>query len=370
MKRRSFLQLLIKGFVVSSFTGMCPTVSWGKTAFDYSIEAQDFIQKGAYEKAVESLQKAIEMDPESDWAYGLLGRSYRGLNKKAEAVEAFRKALRINPEDVYSRLMIEMMTQKPIPGLKKKEQPLSSLEIAAKDEEGRMLKFLQSDQGLTYQIKRIVIDAGHGGFDSGAVGYSGLQEKDVTLDLARMLHQRLAYHGKIKSFLTRTADYYIPLSDRTAVANQYQADLFISIHVNASKNRNSSGSETYYCSEKASNKEAARVASFENAVIKYDKPFKRRRDYIDIEEILFRFEQRLNWNESGMYAAKFQKRFEQRLPLQGRGVNSANFFVLRRAKMPSILLEVGFISNPNDEVKLRQKAFREKVADSIFWGLV
>lgn len=370
MERREFLQLLIKGFVVSSFTVMFPAVSWGKTAFDYSIEGQNFIQKGAYEKAVESLRRAIEIDPESDWAYGLLGRSYRCLNKKAEAVEAFRKALRLNPEDVYSRMMIEMMTQKPIPVLKKKEQPLSPLEIAAQDEEQRMLNVLQSEEGLTYQVKRVVIDAGHGGFDSGAVGYYGLQEKDVTLDLARMLHQKLTYHGKIKPFLTRTADYYIPLSDRTAVANQYHADLFISIHINASKNRDSSGSETYYCSEKASNKEAARVASFENAVLKYDEPFKRRTDYIDIEEILFRLNQRLNWNESGAYAAKFQKRFEQRLALQSRGVNSANFFVLRRAKMPSILLEIGFLSNPGDEVKLRQQAFREKVADSIFWGLL
>jgi N-acetylmuramoyl-L-alanine amidase len=369
MERRAFLQLLIKGFVVSSLTGMYPVVSWGKTAFDYSIEGQNFIQKGAYDKAIESLQKAIEMDPESDWAYGLLGRSYRCLNKQAEAVEAFRKALRLNPDDVYSRMMVEMMTQKPIPGMEKKEQPLPPLERAAKDEEERMLKYLQSDEGLTYQVKRVVIDAGHGGFDSGAVGYCGLQEKDVTLDLAKMLHQRLTYHGKIKSYLTRTADYYIPLSDRTAVANQYHADLFISIHINASENRDSSGSETYYCSEKASSKEAARVATFENAVLKYDEPFKRQSDYIDIEEILFRFEQRLNWSESGTYAAKFQKRLQQRLPLQSRGINSADFFVLRRTKMPSILLEIGFISNPSDEVKLRNRAFREKVADSIFWGL-
>jgi N-acetylmuramoyl-L-alanine amidase len=370
MERRSFLHLLGKGVFLSSFMGMYPAVLWGETAFDHAIAGQNFIQKGEHDKAVESLKKAVALDPSSDWAYGLLGRSYRGLGKKAEAVEAFRSAVRLNPEDVYSRMMIEIMTQKPIPGLKKKKQPLSPLEIAAHEEETQMLKSLQFEDGLTYQVNRVVIDAGHGGFDSGAVGYYGLKEKDVTLDLATRLHQRFLYHGKIKPFLTRTGDYYISLSDRTAIANQYQADLFISIHVNARKKRSANGSETYYCSLTASNKEAARVASCENAVLKYDETLKKRKDYIDVEEILFRFEQKLNWRESGKFAAKFQKRFKQKLPLVSRGVNSANFFVLRRAKMPSILLEVGFISNPGDEAKLNQTAFRERVADSIFRGLL
>lgn len=370
MERRSFLQNLGKGLIVSSISNFFPSLLWGESAFDHALQGQNLIQRGDYAKAIEALKKAIALDPESDWAYGLLGRAYRGLNKEAEALKAFRKAVRLNPEDVYSRMMVEIMTQKPVPGMKKKQRPLTQLEIAAQEEERHRLQYVGTDEGLSYQIKRVVIDAGHGGFDSGAVGYHGLKEKDITLDLAIMLYQRIAYHGQIKAFLTRTADYYVPLSDRTAIANQFRADLFISIHANASKNRSASGSETYYCSEKASNKEAARVASFENAVLKYDEPFKKREGYIDIEEILFRFEQKLNWNESGKVASKFQKRFCEKLPLPNRGINSANFFVLRRAKMPSILLEIGYISNSNDEAKLGQRAFREKVADSIFQGLL
>ena len=369
MERRRFLHLFSKGLFVSSLAGVFPTAVFGKTALDYALEGQTLLQNGAYHKAIAVLLKAIEVDPQSDWAYGLLGRSYRGINKEAEAVDAFRKAVRLNPEDVYSRMMIEIITQKPIPRLKKGREPLTPLEISAQKEEATILASMQSDEELTYKVKRVVIDAGHGGFDSGAVGKYGLKEKDVTLDLALMLYQRIAYEGKIKPFLTRTADYYVPLSDRTTIANQFQADLFISIHVNASKNRNAQGSETYYCSETASNRDAARVASLENAVLKYDEPFKKKEGYIDIEEILFRFEQKLNWKESGMFASTFQKRFEEKLPLESRGVNAANFFVLRRAQMPSILLEIGFISNRNDEVRLRQRAFREGVVDSIARGL-
>ncbi|MBN2255484.1 MAG: N-acetylmuramoyl-L-alanine amidase [Deltaproteobacteria bacterium] len=370
MERRRFLSLLGKGFLVSSVAGVFPTAAFGKTALDYALEGQNYLQNGDYNKALEALLKAVEIDPQSDWAYGLLGRTYRGLNKNAEAVDAFRKAVRLNPEDVYSRMMIEIITQKPIPRLKSEPEELTPLEITARQEESAMLTSLRSDEGLGYKVNRVVIDPGHGGFDSGALGYSGLKEKDVTLDLAIMLYQRMASQGKIKPFLTRTADYYVPLSDRTAIANQFQADLFLSIHINASKNRNARGSETYYCSEKASNQEAARVASLENAVLKYDKPLTQREGYIDIEEILFRFEQKMNWKESGVFAGSFQQRFREKLPLDNRGVNAANFFVLRRAKMPSILLEIGFISNAEDEERLKGQSFRERVVESIMWGLL
>lgn len=369
MDRRTFLHLLGKGALVSSVAGLFPEVLFGQSAFDLGLQGQEFIQNGEYAKAVEVLRKAVAMDPSSDWAYGLLGRAYRGLGKTAEAVDAFRQALRINPEDTYSRWMVEMMTQKPIPKLPKKEKPRSPLEIQAEEEEKRVLGRLASKESLEYQVKRVVIDAGHGGFDSGAVGLSGLKEKDVTLELATRLHRRLEAEGKVKSFLTRTADYYIPLSDRTAIANQYQADLFISVHINANENRKANGSETYYCSETASSQEAARVAEFENSVLKFDEEFKKEAGFISIEEILFHFEQTTYWKESGSFAGRFQEKFKADLPFRSRGVNSANFFVLRRAKMPAILLETGFISNPEDESKLKTPAFLDRVTDAVFRGI-
>ena len=370
MDRRLFLGLLGKGLLVSSTIGVFPSFVWGKASFDYALEGQDLIQRGDYNGALKVLKEAVRLDPDSDWAFGLLGRAYRGLGLRAEAVDAFRQAVRLNPADVYSRMMIEIMTQKPIPRLEKPKKPLTPLERKAIEEEAQMLSRLRSDEGLKYQVKRVVIDAGHGGFDPGAVGATGLKEKDVTLDLAKRLHQRLQKKGGIKSFLTRTGDYYVPLSERTVIANQYHADLFISIHINANKNRKAHGSETYFCSESASSKEAARVAALENAVLKYDKPFKKRPGYIDIEDILFQFERKLYWSESGKFAHRFQERFKKSLPLRSRGVHSANFYVLRKAKMPSILLETGFISNSNNESMLKQDAFLEKIVDAIIRGLV
>jgi N-acetylmuramoyl-L-alanine amidase len=285
-------------------------------------------------------------------------------------VAEFRKAIRLNPADTYSRMMIDQITQKPIPRLKKESRPLTPLEKAANQEEAARLKTLKAKRGLDYQVNRVVIDAGHGGFDSGAVGLNGLKEKDVTLDLAKRLHEKLKRNGNIRSFLTRTGDYYIPLSARTVTANQFQADLFISLHINANQNRKPSGSETFFCSEKASSAEAEKVAALENAVVKYDEPYKKKPGFVDIEEFLFKFEQKLNWDESGAFAGTFQKRIEQQLPFRSRGVHSANFYVLRRAKMPAILLETGFISNPDNEAMLKEAAFRDKIADAIAKGVV
>lgn len=369
MHRRSFLKLLGQGLFVSYGTLIGASAGWAKSAFDYALEGQDLIQQERYSQAAAVLNKAVSMDPGSDWAYGLLGRAYRGLGKRAEAVAAFRKAVRLNPGDTYSRMMVEIITQKPVAGLKKKKVPPTTLEKEAGLEEARMQSMLLTEKGLDYQVKRIVIDPGHGGFDPGAVGQNGLKEKDVTLDLALKLHNKLKIRGKIKSFLTRTGDYYIPLSARTVAANQHRADLFISIHINANKNRNSQGSETYFCSEKASSAEAEKVAALENSALKYDEPFKKNPGHIDIEEILFKFEQKLYWNESSKFAKMFQNRFDKTLPLKSRGVHSANFYVLRKAKMPSILLETGFISNPQEETMLRRPAFRDKIVEAVAKGL-
>ncbi|MCP3952035.1 MAG: tetratricopeptide repeat protein [Desulfobacterales bacterium] len=369
MKRRAFLTTLGKSALGLSGVLLVPGVLLGGSAFEYALKGQALIQKREFAGAAEALTRAVKLDPSSDWAFGLLGRALREMGRFAEAVDAFRQAIRINPEDTYSRMMIDIMTQKPLAGARRKTHIDSQAEQAALRETQAMAQKLTADSGLGYRVNRVVIDPGHGGFDAGAVGKNGLQEKTVTLDLARRLHQLLAEKGQVRSFLTRTGDYYVPLSERTVIANQHRADLFISIHINANKNRQAHGSETYFCSEKASGTEAARVAALENAVLSYEEKKQRKQGYIDIEQILAAFGQKLNWQESGNFAIGFQNRFKTELPFKSRGIHSANFFVLRKAKMPAILLEAGFISNPGEEALLAQAGFRAQIANAIARGI-
>ena len=369
MDRRAFIHLCGKSLLVASVLGFSPRAVWGANALECAFEGQSCIQSGDFAKALISLKEAVRLDPKNDWAYGLLGRAYHGLGRNAEALAAFRETVRLNPDDTYSRMMAEIIAQKPVPRLQKEEKPPSPLEKDARAEEETMLNRLRSEEGLRYQVQRVVIDAGHGGFDPGAVGKSGLREKDITLHIAKQLQQRLAAAGKRQAFLTRTDDYFVPLAERTVIANQYRADLFISLHINANPKQDPSGSETYFCSEQASSKEAARVAASENAVAKYDQPAKKKEGYIDVEDILFRFERKLYWDESAKFAKRFQDGIKKSLPLQSRGIHSADFSVLRTARMPAILIETGFLSNPGDAANLAKPAFRDQIAEAIAGGI-
>ena len=122
MQRRSFLKRLGQGVIVSYGLFNFPFAGFAKSGFDYALEGQDLIQRKRFFDAVAALKESVRIDPTSDWAYGLLGRAYYGLGKKAEAVEAFRKAVRLNPDDTFSRMMIDIISQKPIPKLRKKKK--------------------------------------------------------------------------------------------------------------------------------------------------------------------------------------------------------------------------------------------------------
>jgi len=341
-----------------------------ESAFDLGLQGQDLLARGDYQGALAALLRAAKLEPENEWIWGLLGRANYHLGNRREAVGSFRKALQLNPDDTYSRMMVDMITQKPLPAKPKLEKPKSALELRAEREEREVFEKLSGREGLGYRVGRVVLDPGHGGFDPGAVGLNKLQEKDVTLEIARRTANILGNQApELKIFFTRTADYYVPLSARTAVANQYHADLFVSLHINANENRKAQGSETYFCSETASSKEAERLAKFENSVLKFDQGSVVEKGHIDLEDILFRFERKRYWEAGGKAADSLQKLFAEKLPFKNRGVNSANFFVLRRARMPSILLETGFISNPDEEKILRDPDRLSAIALSIASGI-
>ena len=215
------------------------------------------------------------------------------------------------------------------------------------------------------RIRRIVIDPGHGGWDSGAA-YGSAIEKDIVLDIALKLEQLLSAHADLQVYLTRRGDYYLNLRERTLIANQFHADLFISIHANAAKNRTRQGVETYYCSETASDNMAAMVAEMENAVARQEEEKILPQNYVDIEEILFTTERKIYWEDSRKIGALFQRNLAKKFAGSATAVKGANFSVLRNAKMPAILVEVGYISNFSDRKQLLDGQYRWKIAEELF----
>ena len=216
--------------------------------------------------------------------------------------------------------------------------------------------------------KRIVIDPGHGGHDPGAVGLHGLYEKDVVLDIALKLRDILSANPLYEVFLTREKDVYIPLEARTAIANKKNADLFISIHANASPKRKAKGIETYLLNW-TDNEEANRVAARENK-ISLKKMREMNRQVDELGGILGDLERQMKRDESVNLANQIQNSIVETLDnREDLGVKWAMFFVLFGARMPSVLVEVSFISNPEEEKLLSDASYRLQIAQGIADGL-
>lgn len=222
--------------------------------------------------------------------------------------------------------------------------------------------------GEPLTVKTIVIDPGHGGKDPGAIGKRGLREKDITLKVSKMLKKELAKKLKsTKIILTRTKDVYIPLDERTAIANMKGADIFVSIHVNASVNRKATGVETYYL-DYAHDKEAMKVASREN--------FATTEEMDDVLQFILKDLRRSgNRIESSTLATDIQINLSSILKKKYRGIKSngvkgAPFYVLVNSNMPSILVEISFISNPRDEKRLRDDNYLQEIVKGISSGLL
>lgn len=229
-------------------------------------------------------------------------------------------------------------------------------------------------KGMVLTRKILVIDAGHGGHDSGAVGPNGLKEKDVVLDIALRLRTILSDEPNIKIVLTRDKDVFIPLPERSLIALKNDADLFVSIHANASPRRGARGIETYL-QNWTSEDEAIRVAARENYVsVKRMKEKMAQYRNDDVGKILSDLSRDVKRDESIALANYVQnslyssvaKIYKKTVNL---GVKQAMFFVLMGANMPSILAEVSFISNPDEEKLLSSDAYRKILAGSIASGI-
>jgi len=215
-----------------------------------------------------------------------------------------------------------------------------------------------------------VVDPGHGGAQEGAASPAGELEKDVALDVARRVADRLKRLGA-KVILTRTGDIEVPLANRAAVATAVRADLFVSIHLNSMPTpelrRTTRGVETYFLSADATDAHATAVAARENADRLAGEPEPDPNDAV--AGIFTSLEDAASLQLSSRLAYAIHERLVSSLEAEDHGVKQAPFYVLAGARMPAVLLEVGFISNEAEAAKLRTRAYREKIADAVAEGI-
>jgi N-acetylmuramoyl-L-alanine amidase len=218
---------------------------------------------------------------------------------------------------------------------------------------------------LGLSARTIVIDAGHGGHDPGTIGPRGLQEKDVVLDVALRLARLVRSRLGAEVILTRGTDVFVPLEERTAIANSRGADLFLSIHANASRSPRPRGVETYFLSF-AADPHAEAVAARENAISAATMK--------DLQNLVKAIALNSKLDESRDFASSVQEAMVANIKphypsLQDRGVRTAPFYVLIGANMPSILAEIAFVSHPEEERMLKRSDHRERVAWSLCEGV-
>ncbi len=236
---------------------------------------------------------------------------------------------------------------------------------AARSRFAALAKHQQADelslaQQLGLKVRRVIIDAGHGGHDTGAIGPTGVREKDVALAVVLKLKDKLEALG-LEVVLTRDDDTFIALDQRTRIANQEHGDLFISIHCNAAPSKNLRGIETYTLNT-SSNRYSVRLAARENATTE--------RGINDLQYILADLATKANTGESQRLAESVQRSLIRGLSKDYKGIRDlgtkeALFVVLLGAKMPSILVETSFLSNPEDEQRLASEAYQQSLADNV-----
>jgi N-acetylmuramoyl-L-alanine amidase len=216
-------------------------------------------------------------------------------------------------------------------------------------------------------LRTVVIDPGHGGEEVGAMGPGGAMEKDVTLAIARKLRSALVNGLGVQAFLTRDRDVGIPLDDRAAFANNYKADLFISIHANASRSHGAKGSEVYFLSYQSTDEESRRLAAAEGAAEMSSGAGVA--EGSDLALILWDMAQAEHLESSSALATRIQEELADVTGSQGRGIKQAPFRVLVGAAMPAVLLEVAFISNSEEEKLLVSEAYQNKVVGAVVRGV-
>ncbi len=224
---------------------------------------------------------------------------------------------------------------------------------------------LSLTRALGLKINRVVIDAGHGGHDDGTIGPNGVLEKDVVLDVALRLAKLVQTGLGAEVVLTRSDDTFVPLTERTAIANEHKADLFLSIHANSSPTPAVAGTETFLLNLNSS-PGAITVAARENAGS--DKSVSELRDLVQSIALNDKIAESQSF-AANIQSSIFTQAAKANTAAHDRGVKKAPFVVLIGARMPSVLAEIGFLSNPRDESNLSKPEYRQKIAESLYRGI-
>ena len=221
-----------------------------------------------------------------------------------------------------------------------------------------------------WEIDTIVLDAGHGGKDPGTHGKKGTKEKTITLDIVKRIGKLLSKNANVKVIYTRDKDVFIPLWKRTKIANENNGKIFISVHANGNNKSSAQGFETFLL-RPGKTQDAIDVAAKENSAIKYEES--RNGKYKDLTsegQILATMAQSMFMKESESLAARIQIEMDKKITSPNRGVKQAGFYVLVGASMPNVLVEVGFLTNPSEEAKLRKESHRQNIAEAIYRAIV
>ncbi len=220
----------------------------------------------------------------------------------------------------------------------------------------------------TRTIQTVVIDPGHGGTEAGAKGRFGILEKDVNLAIGLKLREIIERNQTFRAVLTRDQDVDVSLENRSALANNYKADVFISIHSNGARQKAAEGSETFFLSMNASDEDARRLAYLENNSSRLEGQIGTSAED-EIKMILWDMAQTAYLRQSSQLAELIQSELNILLGTRNRGIQQAPFKVLAGVACPAILVEVAFVSNPDEEKKLGSDDFQQKVAEALYRGL-
>lgn len=277
---------------------------------------------------------------------------------------------KVFPLSEPARLIIDVRGERPTE-IARMEQTISSLPekmILQKPEEPPAIfekKVKPPRKPVISKIRRVVVDPGHGGHDPGAVGPNGIQEKDVVLAIGLKLKELFTEDLGLDVVMTRSTDIFIPLEERTAIANKVNADLFLSVHANAANNRSAAGIETYYLNLAKTDK-VAQLAAKENGTSLEKVSV--------LQAILFDLMANYKLNDSAHLADEVQKSLHKKIrasysDVKNLGVKQGPFYVLVGATMPSILVETAFLSNSLEESRLKDPAYLEMTAEGILDGV-